>query len=168
MKKLALFALIALLSACPAAFAGSNQLELNANWFSDGTTRDLGKVIYNQPAGKNKIDLTYILQNAAPNTTYTVGFDIVVPACTVPPLTFGVAQWGCQGNYGNTITAIFIAGTATTDSDGDGSFHINLLNLPPGDYPITFWVSPGEGTLNPSAATTSLYNSADLPSIHIK
>jgi hypothetical protein len=163
MKKLALFALIAL-SAAPAAFAaGSNQLELNQSWFIANTpVQDLGKVIYNQPAGKNKVDLTYILQNAAPNTTYTVGYDIAFygGACPATPLIFGVAPViPClPGNQGGTTTAIYVAGSVSTDSDGDASFHTNLLNLPKGDYRITFWVSPGENTLNPTATTSYLAN----------
>jgi len=131
---------------------GAIQLELDSAWDancanSENLDESLGKVIFNQPSGKKqkKGQVTFILQDATPNTTYTVGFNIFVATCEDAPATFGVNRTLCaSGTVGcQTATAgVYVVGTLTTDSDGDGSLHVNLTNLPSGMYNLVFWAIP--------------------------
>lgn len=131
---------------------GAIQLELDSAWdanceSSENLDESLGKVIFNQPSGKKqkKGQVTFILQDATPNTTYTVGFNIFVETCDDAPTTFGVNRTLCaSGTVGcQTATAgVYVVGTLTTDADGDGSLHVNLTNLPSGMYNLVFWAIP--------------------------
>lgn len=116
------------------------QLQLDSAWDancanSENLDESLGKVIFNQPSGKKqkKAQVTFILQDATPNTTYTVGFNIFVATCDDAPTTFGVNRTLCvSGTVGcqNATAGVYVVGTLTTDAEGDGSLHVNLTNLP--------------------------------------
>jgi hypothetical protein len=168
-KKLhVLFAAIALLVVTTFAFgpvmAGASQYPLAYAW-AVGTTSpvplssSVGKVIVNVPNDHNRLLVTVILQGADPSTTYTAGFNIFGTGC---PSTFGVPVDICQGisgSWGSNI-AIYPMGPFATDTNGDGSFHINLNNLPAGTYSnIIFWVipcsPPGSCGYVPTASTGS-------------
>ena len=138
------------------AAQGATQTLLDSNWdaFSDSNgdglfgplAQPLGKVIYNQPAGRNKLAVTFILQDASPSTNYTVGLDIFGPApCGGSPATFGVPRDVCADGTVGGVTAsagVYPVGTLTSDTDGDGSLHVNLNSLPSGPYSVLFWVIP--------------------------
>jgi hypothetical protein len=131
--------------------AGASQEALAYSWDSTvGAVTPIGKVIWVQPANRNKVNVTFVIQGANPDTSYTVGFDIFTVDTTVPladaPDTFGVPQWpvvpeicGSVGGVSD-CAGIYILGTVDTDIDGDGSLHINLKNLPAGTYDLVFWV----------------------------
>ena len=78
--------------------AGAGQASLNSNWADTGgyLSPGIGKIVYNSPGPNNKLNLTYILQGATPNTDYTLGFNIQNPACNIP--WFGVpVNIACHG-----------------------------------------------------------------------
>jgi hypothetical protein len=139
---------------------GAIQLELDSAWDancpqSTNLSESLGKVIVNQPSAKKKKKtlVTFILQDATPNTTYTVGFNIFVETCDDAPTTFGVNRTLCAtGTVGcKTATAgVYVVGTLTTDAEGDGSLHVNLTNLPSGTHNLVFWAIPCAFPTNPS------------------
>jgi hypothetical protein len=153
MKKLAIITAAAVLTfaaAGQAQAAGATQEALAFAWDSAiGAVAPIGKVIWVQPANRNKVNVTFVLQGAEPDTTYTVGFDIFTVDTTVPlsdaPDTFGVPQWPVVPEVCGTVTVfdcagIYVLGTVDTDIDGDGSLHMNLKNLPSGTYDLVFWV----------------------------
>lgn len=119
----------------------------------------VGKVVVNVPNGHNRLLVTVILQGASASTTYAAGFNIFGTSC---PSSFGVPIDICQsisGSWGGNI-AIYPMGAFTTDENGDGSFHINLNDLPAGTYSnIIFWVipcsPPGSCGYTPTASTGS-------------
>lgn len=129
--------------------AGASQYPLAFAWQYPPTgspvplTAPLGKVIVNIPNHHNKLLVTIILQQATPLNTYGVGFNLF-GYCT--PTFGGVTQWGCQtgwiGYAWGTTIGIYPLGTITTDVDGSGDYHINLNDLPAGEYNIIFWVTP--------------------------
>jgi len=141
---LSLASVLALSFAFPiaAAFAtsgGSVSLPLNHPWFSYYSpyappAANFGKVIYNTPSGTTQLTLTYILQNAAPNTEYTVGFDVTYASNSG---TFGQLTAVLPGSGW-----VYVVGTITTGAYGDGSAHINIDGISSGNYQIIFWVIP--------------------------
>ena len=139
----------------PAAAAdGATIAPLDSNWSAAAgpLATPLGKVIYNVPDNRNKMNLTYILQGANPNTDYTVGFNIgksQTPDCSGAdtPSTFGVSRGSVPcptGSFGGwpDTEALYQVGTLTTDAYGDGDLHINLKGLPSGTFKLLFWVVP--------------------------
>ncbi len=144
------------------AAGGATIAALDSAWNSQTPlATPLGKVIYNIPNNRKKMNLTYILQGAVPNESYNVGFNMS-GSCLVgepdsPPTTFGGLARILCGTWqrcGLTNTAgIYQVGTLRTDELGDGDLHINLRDLPSGDHRVVFWVSQGTGTLNPVAST---------------
>lgn len=159
-KKIAiLIAITIVLSFCiffsSAAWAGgATQEALAYKWnFNDGMLQDpLGKVIYVQPGDRDKLNVTWILQGAQASTNYLVGFNLFMADA---PQVFGVVKTGqATGTVGVYDTAgYYIVGSVETDSDGDGSLHVNLKNLPANCYDIVFWIIPQPGSLYPEAAT---------------
>jgi len=162
----------------PAAAAGGATIApLDSAW--DSTTplaTPLGKVIYNVPNNRNKMNLTYILQGGAANASYNVGFDIS-GLCSLasfpedPPSTFGgVARTHC-GTWtrcGLTNTAgVYQVGTLRTDEFGDGDLHINLLDLPSDTYEVVFWVALGVGSTNPVGSTACFGDAASYETVTI-
>jgi len=149
----------------PAVAAGGATITaLDSAWTSaTPLATPLGKVIYNVPNNRNKMNLTYILQGGAANQDYTVGFDIE-GSCFVsdpenPPGTFGGVTrrycntYGPSGYCGIDTVGVYLVGTLHTDEYGDGDFHINLPDLPSATYHVVFWVSRGAGTASPVAST---------------
>jgi hypothetical protein len=156
MKRFALISLFSILAGLLAfAETGAVQVPLGSTWASGPLPAPIGKVVLDAPVTRHKMPLTYILQNAAPNTTYAVGFDIVCVGASCPAIgaAFGAPQNPLSGYYGVDVR-IYLLGIVTTDADGDGSAHFNLLNLPTGTYQITFWASLASDPLNPVAATS--------------
>jgi len=124
----------------------------------------IGKVIVaqqtGQHTGKDELFVTFVLHGATQQTNYTLGFDIFVwdengeasSSCgTMAPETFGKRFDGtdlqrdvCPTRItlgGRTVTAgVYPLGTLTTD--GDGSLHVALKNLPSGSYTTSFWSIP--------------------------
>jgi len=151
----------------PSAYAaGAVQSFLDSSWSAtDGAlAQPLGKVVYNVPDKRNKMPVTYILQGANPNTNYTVGFNIHSESvdCSGTPPVFGVPRSLCpSGTVGGIFDteALYQVGTLSTDTEGDGSLHINLLGLPSGTYNVLFWVvpctPPGACGFYPQGATGS-------------
>jgi hypothetical protein len=160
MKILLVFSMI-VTAGCSAAFAGgADQLSLGMAWEGGPLAGGpMGKVIYNVPADRQKLNLTFIVTGGAKNAQYQVGFDMICAQvdCADMPLLFGVPQWGYMYPNHGVPTRIFVLGTLTTDADGDGSVHFNLTNLPKGTFPMVYWVGllPA-GVLAPSAATSTL------------
>jgi hypothetical protein len=140
------------------ADTGAIQVSLGSTWRFGPLLAPMGMVVLNTTATRQKMPLTYILQNAAPNATYAVGFDIVCPvgggSCPDIGAPFGAPQDSHSGIHEGVDLRIYLLGTVTTDVDGDGSVHFNLLNLPTGSYQITFWVSRAGDPLTPVAATS--------------
>jgi hypothetical protein len=139
------------------AASNSNPIaKLDSNWdyFFDSTgdglfgplARPLGEVIYVQPPGQNALGVTFTLQGASPSTNYTVGIDIFGPApCGSSPATFGVPRLVCADGTVGGVTASaggYSVGTLTSDTNGNGSLHVNLPNLPSGSYSVLFWAVP--------------------------
>lgn len=123
--------------------AGATSMPLAYQWFSGTVTPPVGKVIFNMPNNHNKLLVTVILQGIQqlPNpATYSVGFDIF-GACPNPfgPIAFDGSLSFCQSQY---PVGIYYMGTITTDEFGDGSFHMNLNDLPTGSYNLIFWIVP--------------------------
>lgn len=150
----------------PAAVAagGASIAQLDSAWGNPTPlATPLGKVIYNVPNHRGKINLTYILQAANPNTDYTVGFDIeglcLATAPEDPPSSFGGVTrkycntYGPSPYCGQDTVGVYLVGTMHTDEYGDGDFHINLPDIPSASYNTVFWVSQGAGTASPVAST---------------
>jgi hypothetical protein len=159
MKTLTLITFLAVVPGFLLADSGAIQASLNSTWQAGPLGAPIGKVVLNLPVTRQKLNLTYIFQGAAPSTTYAVGFDIVcanpldLSSCPAIGSPFGTPQNSLSGNYGVDVR-IYPLGTVTTDVDGDGSVHFNLGSLPPGSYKLTFWVSLFSEPLNPVAATS--------------
>lgn len=170
MKKIAfamLFALCVVLTDQQIAAEKLTIVPLDSQWHSPTPlATPLGSVVYDiAKKTKRKNYLAYILEGAQPNTDYNVGFNIqsgtADGSCLGLPLTFGgvprasvpcfTEQGGCSGVVSDE--ALYQVGTLSTDANGDGDLKINLMELQPGTYQVVFWVSPGVGTLGPSAAT---------------
>jgi hypothetical protein len=164
MKTLTLITFLAVVPGFLLADSGAIQASLNSTWQAGPLGAPRGKVVLNLPVTRQKLNLTYIFQGAAPSTTYAAGFDIIcvfgsscpaVATAGTPGAPFGTPQNPLSNNYNGVDLRIYPLGTVTTDVDGDASVHFNLGNLPPGSYKITFWVSLFSDALNPVAATSS-------------
>jgi len=138
--------IVSLFVAAPSVFAGATSLPLSYGWFSSSALppSHFGKVIFNVPDGSSRMVITWILQNANPSTSYTVGFDTAFGTQS----QFGQLAALFPGSYN-----VFVAGTITTDQYGAGSFHINVDNIAPGTYVIIFWIIPTSNLYNPVAST---------------
>lgn len=95
------------------------------------------------------LHLTYMLQGAEPNQTYTVGFDVFdVPA---PGLDhFGVPRLGGQGQYDREDPTvhrvdIFLVGSFNTNKEGNGvaEFDLDVSGVASGTYDLQLTWSRG-------------------------
>ena len=91
-----------------------------------------GKVVVNQPNGEVSAVVTTIANGLLPNRTYTV----YLMNYGVP----GADRWEDRGCSYGPWTAF---GTFTTDADGHGDFHINILGtgMSPGTYQLSVWIN---------------------------
>lgn len=144
------------------AAGGATIAALDSAWNSQTPlATPLGKVIYNIPNNRKKMNLTYILHGAVHNESYNVGFNMS-GSCSLsepesPPTTFGgLPRFGCGTWTRCTLTntaGIYQVGTLRTDELGDGALHITLRDLPFGNHRVVFWVSEGADPLSPVAST---------------
>ncbi|MHA1528657.1 MAG: hypothetical protein ACTSVG_06530 [Alphaproteobacteria bacterium] len=91
MVAMAAAALLTFAAAGQAQAAGASQEGFVWTWSTNQTLEPgFGKVIWVQPAGKNKINVTYVLQNLNSGTDYQLGFNIY----TVDPIAAGGLAFG--------------------------------------------------------------------------
>ena len=65
---------------------GASQHELAWQWDPlVGQVDSIGKFITVQPAGRNKVSVTAVLEGALPDTVYHIGFNIFGPLLMVSP-----------------------------------------------------------------------------------
>ena len=150
----ALLTAVALFSsgtAFKAQAAGATQEAFICDWFGDpGCTQapGFGKVLWVQPAGKNKVNVTYVLNNLIPGTEYQLGIKIFggpgnngTGVASFEP--FGqLPEWGgAGGNFD-----VYLPGIVIGDAEGDASFHINIKNVDVavwcGILEVIFFVDP--------------------------
>ena len=112
--------------------SGASQEAFVCDWFTGNSCAQdpgFGKVIWVQPAGKNKVNVTYVLTNLNPGTDYQLGIKIFNgPGDGVNPgeEDFGqLSEW--SGELG--LYDIYMPGIVTADFEGDASFHINIKNI---------------------------------------
>jgi hypothetical protein len=102
-----------------------------------------------QPGNSDRFLMTFELEGAEPDQTYTVGFDVF--GLPDPGLTsFGVPRFVriTQTREGVTATTdVYPVTTFSTDANGDGKASVSppldLEGVPPGDYDLQFWWSRG-------------------------
>ncbi len=155
MKKLAILmgaaGLLTFAAAGQAQAAGATQESFLYAWHGGGLVDPaLGKVIWVQPGGKNRVNVTYVLENLTPGNDYQLGFNIYAPFEGGGVDMFGqLTEDPIAGGAYN----IFLPGIVTADSSGEASFHINIKNIEVcGDYDVVFWVGNSPAWNVPIAA----------------
>ena len=122
---------------------GAAKSPLTPGWdiFSDPLTN--GSVVWNVPDGQRRLNVTFILNGALPDHQYTVGAHFFQAGTNVD---FGAGK----DIGGGTITRDGVTadvdgwdfGFLSTDSQGDGSAHVNLVPNS-GTYHVQFTVRIG-------------------------
>ena len=156
------------------AFAAVGQVQAGATqeafvcFWNGSCTQDTGygKVIWVHPGGKNRVNMTYVLENLTPGNDYQLGFNIYAYGSECDQkfghLTEELA--GCSGFN------IFTPGIVTADSSGEAAFHINIKNIVDdpetveieacGDYEVIFWVG-NSPAWNPPVSGTEVFGAKD-------
>jgi hypothetical protein len=112
------------------------------------------------------LDVTYSLDGAQPNTTYTVGLiQLGYPAVMITGgYTQQLLNLGPYTREGQTVNDynFWRYGTFTTDVNGDGGITVTGLTADPGTWSVQFIVLPG-------STTTPAYESAGVygPSVAV-
>jgi hypothetical protein len=128
--------------ASPASAAHSAALTPGWDVFSDPLTK--GKVVWNVPDRKRRLNVTFILDGALPSHEYTVGAHFF-NAGTDANFGAGKHVGASAGDTRDGVTAAVDAwdfGVLVTDSGGDGAAHFRLIPNP-GTYHVQFTVRIG-------------------------
>jgi hypothetical protein len=145
-------AIIAFLAASAVhAEAGADHTPLVGGWDIFDAPLAKGKVIWNVHDNGNSeknVLVTFILEGAIPNHTYTVGAHFFDPSDpNVIPAGFGTWYTG-EGCIWRPsaywCVSAYDFGELTTDEYGDGSAHFNLY-APSGSHSLQFTVRYGVG-----------------------
>ncbi len=125
-------ALLTFAAAGQAQAAGATQEAFICDWFTGNPCSQdpgFGKVIWVQPAGKNKVNVTFVLKNLSPGADYQLGIKIF--GGPGDGVICGIENFGQLSEWTGECAKydIYLVGLVTADLDGDASFHVNIKNI---------------------------------------
>ena len=123
----------------------STKLILTPGWDDTAQPLDYAHsfVKFSQPA-PNRLNITFHLQGAEPNTTHAVGLHVFSKTTLGCVLAFGQfpalkCDWFEREGNGSYASPIDM-GTITTDQNGNGNLDVNVTGIGPGSYEMAFHV----------------------------
>jgi hypothetical protein len=125
----------------------TTSLQWQAGWEIPHEPLDYSNSKVTYKASTGNLSITFVLVGAKPNWWYQVGIHLLWSNCTQAVSQFGQfadllgpVNVGCKSSQ----QAVEM-GVVTTDSLGDGSFHVNVGSIVPGTYHIVFDARRGTG-----------------------